>query len=169
MTAAAGIRPLSPEDWPRVRAIYEEGLATGNSTLETTAPEWPAWDAGHLAAPRLVATLGGVVAGWAALSPVSTRAAYRGVAEVSVYVAADARGRGVGRMLLEALIPASEAAGFWTLQAVILAENVASVELHQRVGFRLVGQRERLGVRQGVWRDSVLLERRSRIVAWPGA
>lgn len=169
MTETAGIRPLSPEDWPRVRAIYEDGLATGNSTLETTAPEWPAWDAGHLAAPRLVATLGGFVTGWAALSPVSTRAAYRGVAEVSVYVAADARGRGVGRMLLEALIPASEAAGYWTLQAVILAENVVSVELHQRVGFRLVGWRERLGVRHGVWRDSVLLERRSRIVAWPGA
>ncbi len=169
MTAAVGIRPLSPEDWPRVRAIYEEGLATGNSTLETTAPDWPAWDAGHLATPRLAATLGGVVTGWAALSPVSSRAAYRGVAEVSVYVAADARGRGVGRMLLEALIPASEAAGYWTLQAVILAENVASVELHQRVGFRLVGRRERLGVRHGVWRDSVLLERRSRIVAWPGA
>lgn len=151
-----------------MRAIYEEGLATGYSTLETVAPEWPVWDAGHVAAPRLVATLDGVVTGWAALSPVSTRTAYHGVAEVSVYVAADVRGRGVGRALLEVLIAGSEAAGFWTLQAVILAENAASIELHQRVGFRLVGRRERLGVRLGVWRDSVLLERRSRAVAWPG-
>lgn len=165
----ARIRALYAEDWPRVRAIYEEGLATGYSTLETVAPDWPAWDAGHVAAPRLVATLDGVVAGWAALSPVSARAAYQGVAEVSVYVAADARGRGLGRALLEALIAASEAAGFWTLQAVILAENGASIALHQRAGFRLVGRRERLGVRHGVWRDSVLLERRSRIVAWPEA
>ncbi len=168
MVTGARIRSLSPEDWPRVRAIYEEGLATGHSTLETVAPEWPAWDAGHIATPRLVATIEEVVTGWAALSPVSARAAYRGVAEVSVYVAADARSRGVGRALLEALIPASEAAGFWTLQAVILAENGASIALHQRAGFRLVGRRERLGERHGVWRDSVLLERRSRVVAWPG-
>ena len=151
-------------DWPRVRAIYEEGLATGDATLETRAPEWEAWNAGHCQSPRLVALLDGVVAGWAALSPVSARAVYRGVAEVSIYVATDARGRGIGRGLLDALVAASESRGFWTLQASILADNTASVGLHEQCGFRVVGRRERIGQRNGVWRDTILLERRSNAI-----
>lgn len=162
------VRPLLPADWPAVRAIFEEGMATGHATLETEAPDWPAWDAGHHASPRLVAECGGAIAGWAALSPVSRRLVYRGVAELSVYVAAAHRGQGVGTALLEALIPASEAAGIWTLQATVLAENQPSLALHQRAGFRVVGTRERLGARAGVWRDSVLLERRSRVVGQQG-
>jgi len=158
------VRALGPEDWAAVRRIFEEGIATGNATLETESPDWELWDRGHHREPRLVAVLDGSVAGWAALAPVSQRAVYRGVAELSVYVAAAHRGLGVGRALLEALIPASEARGFWTLQATVLAENVASLQLHQRAGFRVVGTRERLGARVGVWRDSVLLERRSRVV-----
>lgn len=158
------VRPLVPEDWPAVQAIFEEGMATGHATLETEAPDWRTWDDAHHSAPRLVAMCGGSVAGWAATSPVSRRPVYRGVAELSIYIAAAHRGQGVGTALLEALIPASEANGIWTLQATVLAENRASLALHQRAGFRLVGIRERLGARAGVWRDSVLLERRSRVV-----
>ncbi len=139
-------------------------MATGHATLETEPPDWQSWDAGHLPVPRLVGSRGGSIAGWAALSPVSRRPVYRGVAELSVYVAAAHRGLGVGTALLEALIPASEAAGLWTLQATVLAQNRVSLALHQRAGFRTVGTRERLGRRAGVWHDSVLLERRSRVV-----
>ena len=139
-------------------------LATGDATFETEAPDWERWDASHLRACRLVAVAGGRVAGWAALSPVSAREVYAGVAEVSVYVAADFRGRGLGRTLLEALVRASEAEGIWTLQASIFPENVASVALHATCGFREVGRRERVGKLQGRWRDTVLLERRSRTV-----
>lgn len=148
-------------DWDRVLAIYEEGLATGNATLETTSPAWETWTRAHCARPRLVALDGDRVIGWAALSPVSARAVYRGVAEVSIYVAEEGRGRGIGRELLTALIETAEFEGFWTLQASILAENAASVALHQGCGFRIVGRRERIGRREGVWRDTVLLERRS--------
>lgn len=151
-------------DWGRVREIYLEGIATGDATFETAAPSWESWAAAHHAFARLVARAGGEVLGWAALSPVSGRAVYRGVAEVSVYVGAECRGRGVGRALLEALVAASEAAGVWTLQAGIFPENAASVALHVACGFRLVGTRERIGRRDGVWRDTVLLERRSRTV-----
>jgi L-amino acid N-acyltransferase YncA len=155
---------LRPDDWERVRAIYLEGIATGHATLETAAPSWETWDAEHLRRPRLVAREGPTVLGWAALSPVSGRCVYGGVAEISVYVAAAARGRGVGRALLERLVPASEEAGIWTLQAGIFPENEPSLALHRRCGFREVGRRERLGKLGPTWRDVILLERRSRTV-----
>lgn len=157
------IRDLRPADWPEVAEIYEDGIRTGNATFETAAPSWEAWDAAH-SEHRLVAFLDGRIAGWAALSPASERCCYRGVAEESVYVAAWARGRGVGRALLEELIERSEAAGIWTLTAGIFPENAASVRLHMVCGFRLVGVRERLGELDGVWRDVLLLERRSEVV-----
>jgi phosphinothricin acetyltransferase len=155
------IDALTPADWPAVRAIYAAGIATGNATFETDAPTWAAWDAGHCPAGRLCARAGGAVVGWAALSPVSRRAVYAGVAEVSVYVHPDWHGRGVGTALLTELIAAAEANGFWTLQAGIFPENRASLALHERCGFRVVGRRERIGRHHGVWRDTVLLERRS--------
>ena len=153
---------MRPDHWSAVAAIYAEGIATGDATFETEVPSWESWNASHLAEHRFVAVLGGQAAGWVALSPVSDRCAYRGVAEVSVYVAGRTRGRGLGRTLLEAAIGSSEAAGIWTLQAGIFPENVASVRMHERVGFRVVGVRERLGLLHGVWRDVLLLERRSR-------
>ncbi len=154
------IRDLHAGDWPRVRAIYEDGIRSGDATFETEAPEWEAWDAGHLAL-RLVAERDGEVVGWAALSAVSDRCVYQGVAEVSVYVADAARGAGVGRALLEELVARSEADGIWTLQAGVFPENEASLRLHRACGFREVGVRERLGELGGVWRDVLLLERRS--------
>jgi len=151
-------------DWEAVRSIYEEGIATGNATVEMEAPGWEEWDGSHLDYSRLVARVEGKVVGWAALSPVLTRCAYSGVAGVSVYVATSARGQGIGRALLRALVEESERAGIWTLQARIFPENVASVALHESCGFRTVGVRERLGKLNGVWRDVVLMERRSKIV-----
>ena len=159
--ATAHVSPLTAADWPAVRAIYEEGIATRQATFETVAPDWAAWDAARLPFGRLVARRGRTVIGWAALSPVSSRAVYRGVAEVSVYVTATARGQGVGRMLLSALVEASEAAGIWTLQAGIFPENEASVALHLACGFRVVGRRERVACHYGIWRDALFLERRS--------
>ena len=158
------IQLMTAAHWPAVRAIYEQGIATGDATFETAAPTWEAWDAGHLAGHRLVAAAGGRVVGWAALSPVSDRCAYAGVAEASVYVAADAAGRGVGRALLGRLVAGAEDAGIWTVQAGIFPENRASLALHRRCGFRTVGVRERLGRLDGRWRDVVLLERRSPLV-----
>jgi phosphinothricin acetyltransferase len=146
-----------------VRAIFEEGIRGGNATFEIEAPSWDAWDAAHTEL-RLVAERGGAVAGWAALSPVSGRCCYSGVGEVSVYVAASARGAGVGRGLLDELVARSEAAGYWTLQAGIFPENDASLRLHRACGFRDVGVRERLGELGGAWRDVCLLERRSAVV-----
>lgn len=154
------VRPLRPGDWPAVAAIYEEGLASGLATFEVQVPSWEEWDAGHLPAPRLVAEVEGGVVGWAALSPVSRRAVYRGVAEVSLYVAAGARRRGVGRTLLDELWRRAGEAGLWTLQATIFARNAPSVALHERAGYRLVGRRERIAERDGVWHDTVLYERR---------
>lgn len=159
-----GIRALEPDDWPAMERIYAEGIATGQATLETGTPAWEAWDADHLDACRLVAEDGGDVVGWAALSPVSDRCVYGGVAEVSVYVAPEARGRGVGTALLRRLVRASEEAGLWTLQAGIFPENEASLRLHEKAGFRVVGRRERLGKLDGTWRDVLLLERRSDVV-----
>lgn len=159
------IDALHPADWLQVRAIYLAGIATGQATFEQSAPEWERWDRKHLPTCRLVARDGaGHVAGWAALTPYSARAVYAGVAEVSIYVAAAMRGQGVGRRLLAALVAASEAAGIWTLQAGIFPENTASVRLHERCGFRVVGRRERIGQLHGVWRDVLLLERRSAVV-----
>lgn len=156
------LRPMTHDDWPAVRAIYAEGIATGNATFETSAPEWPAWDAGHTPEHRFVAVdPDGTVLGWVACSTVSDRCVYAGVLELSVYVAAAARGRGVGSALLAALVASTEAAGVWTLQTGIFPENDASLALHARHGFRVVGTRERIGRLGGTWRDTVLLERRS--------
>ena len=159
------VEPMRPEDWPEVREIYEEGIAGGNATFEMYAPTWDAWNRARLRECRLVAREGEFrpVLGWVALSPVSERAVYRGVAELSIYVASDARGRGVGRALLQQLIAGSEEAGIWTLQAGVLAENEASLALHRACGFREVGRRERIGKHGDVWRDVVLLERRSSV------
>ena len=155
------LRIMLSRDWPEVRAIYEQGIATGDATFQSTAPAWEEWDAAHLREFRLDAIRADAVIGWAALSPVSSRCVYAGVAEVSVYVAARERGAGVGRQLLEGLIAGSEHQGIWTLQAGIFPENTASVALHERCGFRVVGRRERLGQMNGRWRDVLLLERRS--------
>lgn len=155
------MRELTREDWPAVKAIYEQGIAGGNATFETEAPSWDDWDRSHLEGHRLVALEDGEVVGWAALSPVSERCVYAGVAENSVYVADSAQGRGVGRALLEELIARSERNGIWTIQTGIFRENEASIALHERCGFRIVGTRERLGQHNGRWRDVVLMERRS--------
>ncbi len=158
------INEMKAADWQRVRSIYLEGIATGQATFETEAPSWEKWDAGHLQRARLVARGADDILGWAALSPVSGRPVYRGVAEVSVYVRGETRGRGVGRALLQALIEESERNGIWTLQAGVFPENRASVNLHLRCGFREVGRRERIGRLHGEWRDTLLLERRSKKV-----
>ncbi len=155
---------MRSSDWEQVRAIYLEGIATGQATFETEAPGWEQWDAGHLSDCRLVARADGGILGWAALSPVSRRAVYAGVAEVSVYVSAGARGNGIGDALLAALIAASEQQGVWTLQAAIFPENRASIALHLKYGFREVGRRERIARHHGIWRDTVILERRSKVV-----
>jgi phosphinothricin acetyltransferase len=159
------IEPMRAEDWPAVRAIYVQGIATGDATFDTEAPDWDRWDAGHLEACRLVARDGNDdVVAWAALSPVQRKSAYRGVAEGSLYVLEDARGTGVGRRLSEAMIEAAEAAGIWTLELWIFPENRASIELCESLGFRIVGVRERIGKRAGRWRDVVVMERRSEAV-----
>ncbi len=155
---------MRPEDWPAVSTIYMEGIAAGDATFETEVPPWEQWDRVHLGICRLVARWGSEVVGWAALTPVSGRCVYAGVAEVSVYVDEALRGRGIGVQLLRALVRASELEGIWTLQAGIFPENEASVRMHERCGFRLVGRRERLGKVNGRWRDVLLLERRSRVV-----
>jgi phosphinothricin acetyltransferase len=157
------IEAMREADWPGVAAIYAEGIATGVATFETAVPEYAAWDAAHLPGQRLVARLDGALAGWAALAAVSARAAYAGVAEETIYIAGTARGQGLGGVLLDALVASSEAAGIWTLQAAIFAENRASIALHERSGFRVVGTRERIGALQGIWRDVVLMERRSAV------
>ena len=157
------ITPLLSEHWTAVKAIYEQGIATGDATFQTSAPSWEEWNTGHLSHSRLVAVEDGQVIGWAALSAVSGRCVYAGVAEVSVYVAAGHRGKKVGEMLLKALTGESEQHNIWTLQAGIFPENIASLTIHSHCGFRRVGYRERIGkMWTGVWRDTVLLERRSR-------
>jgi L-amino acid N-acyltransferase YncA len=158
------LSPLLPDHWDAVARIYAEGIATGNSTFETDVPGREAWDAKHLPDHRLVALSDGEVVGWAALSPVSERCVYAGVTEGSVYVTAAVRGRGVGQALLEELIRRSEEAGIWTIQVGVFPENEASIRLHERVGFRVVGLRKRLGQREGVWRDVLFLERRSDLI-----
>jgi L-amino acid N-acyltransferase YncA len=169
------ILPMQPEHWPSVREIYRQGIETGEATFATEPPDWENWNRSHRQECRLLALaplagdcgdcpipLAGLrVLGWAALSPVSSRRVYSGVAEVSIYVAAVARGKGVGKRLLKALIEDSEAHGVWTLQAGIFPENVASVALHKSCGFREVGLRRRIGKLGGSWRDTILLERRS--------
>ena len=157
------VEAMQPVDWADVRAIYEDGIRTGHSTFETTPPSWDTWDAEHLNHCRLVARISDRVVGWAALSSVSDRCAYSGVAEASVYVAENERGKGFGSRLLGALIIDSEREDIWTLQAGIFPENTGSVGLFERKGFRIVGRRERLGELNGAWRDVLLLERRSRV------
>jgi phosphinothricin acetyltransferase len=167
MPTTLQIEPMTPEDWPEVRRIYEEGIATGTATLERAVPDWSHFDHSHRHDCRLVAReqAGGPVLGWTALSAYSARRVYAGVAWESVYVAADARGRGVGRTLLEALIGVSEAAGLWTLMAGVQADNEASLALHEAVGFRRIGIQVAVGRDpNGRWRDVVLLERRSPVV-----
>ena len=158
------LRDLRPDDWPEVARIFEEGIRTGNATFETEVPSWEAWDAAHLPAHRLVAERDGRVVGWIALVPVSPRDCYAGVAEVSAYVTEDARGEGVGRQLLAAVIESSERGGIWTLETGVFPENEPSLRLLQRFGFRVVGTRERIGRMHGMWRDVIFLERRSEVV-----
>ena len=159
------IRPLVQADWPQVSRIYSEGIATRQATFEPRVPAWEEWDRDHLQDCRLVARRkDGQVVGWAALSPVSGRCVYAGVASLSIYVAEAARGQGVGKALMQALIEASEQQGIWTLKTGIFPENAASIALHKSCGFREVGRRERIGQMDGVWRDTILLERRSKVV-----
>jgi phosphinothricin acetyltransferase len=159
----AEIRAMTADDWESVRAIYLEGIATEQATFETQAPTWIVWNNAHSPMPRLVVISNERVVGWAALSPVSTRAVYAGVAEVSVYVAEQVRGMGIGRLLLKALVTEAEKNGIWTLQAGIFPENTASISLHNACGFRVVGTRQRIAKMKGVWRDTLLLERRSKL------
>ncbi|HET6976477.1 MAG TPA: GNAT family N-acetyltransferase [Pyrinomonadaceae bacterium] len=156
------IDSMTINDWDQVCLIYLEGIRSGNSTFETEAQPWEEWDEDHLPFARLVMRDEELLLGWAALSPVSKREVYRGVAEVAVYVTERARGRGIGRALLEALVTESERNGIWTLQASIFPENTASIEIHVRCGFREVGRRERIAMLKGVWRDTILFERRRR-------
>lgn len=158
------IELMAADDWLAVRAVYLEGIATGDATFETEAPSWETWDSAHLSFARLVTRDGEDVIGWAALSPVSQRNAYSGVAEVSVYVAAHSRAKGIGKALLERLIQESERNGIWTLQAAVFPENAATLALHKGLGFREVGRRDRISKLNGNWRDTILLERRSEIV-----
>lgn len=159
------IRAMTPADWHAVEAIYAEGIATGDATFETETPTWAEFDTDRLSEHRLVAVEEGEIVGWAALSPTSQRPCYAGVVEHSVYVAERARGRGVGRALMEALLESADADRIWTIQTSIFPENAASLALHERVGFRVVGRRERIAQQDGIWRDTLLLERRSRLVA----
>ncbi len=162
------IEIMKPEDWEQVSSIYLEGIATGNSTFEADAPDWDKWDSTHLREHRLVAKIGGNIAAWAALSPVSSRCAYSGVAELSLYVAARHRGGGTGSILLEAIINSAEKAGIWTLQGGIFPENTSSLSLMKKHGFREIGRREKIGKMTygdfaGTWRDVILVERRSTV------
>jgi phosphinothricin acetyltransferase len=158
------VRDLRPGDWPMVAQIFEQGIRTGVATFETEVPSWDAWDATHVPEHRLVAEREGRVVGWIALAPVSSRCCYEGVAEVSAYVAEEARGEGVGTELLARLIESSERGGIWTLETGVFPENAPSLSLLQRFGFRVVGTRERIGRMHGMWRDVVFLERRSEVV-----
>lgn len=158
------IRKLLDTDWPQVSLIYQKGIHTGNATFQTTAPAWEDWNASHLAACRIVAQSNGEIIGWAALTPVSSRCVYAGVAEVSVYVDPEHSGKGIGLTLLKELVHLSEAEGIWTLQAGIFPENIGSLRIHEKAGFRTLGIREKIGKQNGIWRDTVLLERRSQLL-----
>jgi phosphinothricin acetyltransferase len=159
------IEPLLPEHWEAVKRIYENGIATGNATFQTAAPaSWSEWDKGHLVHSRYIAVADGKVVGWVALSPTSARECYRGVCELSVYVDNDYRGKGIGNLLMKAVIKSSEAAGVWTLYSSTFPENKASITLQEKFGFREIGYREKIAQQNGVWRNTVLLERRSKVV-----
>jgi L-amino acid N-acyltransferase YncA len=158
------IKPLEPYHWNEVKRIYEEGIATRHATFESSAPSWHVWDSAHLKNCRFVVTDEGIIKGWAALTPVSDRCVYAGVAEISVYVAEAYRGKKIGNMLLQQLIESSEREGLWTLQAGIFPENKASIALHERNGFHRIGTRQKIGRMDNIWRDTLLLERRSKTV-----
>ncbi len=158
------VRPMVASDWQAVSIIYAEGIATGFATFETDVPTYDAWDSAHMNSCRLVATENEKILGWAALSPVSSRCVYGGIGEVSIYVGKESRGKGAGRILMDALIKESEAEGLWTIQSGIFPENTGSIELHKKVGFRYIGKRERVGKLNGEWKDNLLFERRSKIV-----
>jgi len=158
------VQPLRAVHWPQIKKIYEQGIATGNATFQTTAPDWEEWDRAHILNSRIVALEAEEVIGWAALTAVSGRCVYAGVAEVSVYVSPIAQGKGVGKLLLHQLIEESERNGFWTLQAGIFPENKASIRIHEHAGFKILGTRTRIGKMNDIWRDTVLLERRSATV-----
>lgn len=159
------IRNMKAVDWNSVASIYEQGIATGFATFETAVPDFGTWDKAHLKSCRVVAVKGDELLGWAALSAVSGRCVYGGVAEVSIYIAADTRGLGIGKLLLKQLIVESEGAGLWTLQSGIFPENEASVQLHKTMGFRYIGKREKVGrTATGVWKDNLLFERRSCVI-----
>nr|WP_299342512.1 GNAT family N-acetyltransferase [Allomuricauda sp.] len=155
------IREMSPDDWESVSKIYKEGIETGIATFEQQIPSYEHWDEAHIQSCRLVVEENGTLLGWAALSPVSSRCVYGGVGEVSIYVGNLSRGKGVGKALLQQLIDESEKAGFWTIQSGIFPENKASIHLHEKVGFRFIGKRERVGKIHGVWKDNLLFEKRS--------
>lgn len=158
------VRTMIDSDWPKVCEIYAEGIATGYATFEKELPSYDHWDKNHLSSCRIVAENNKIILGWAALSPVSSRCVYGGIAEVSVYVSKDARGLGIGKKLMETLIDQSEKQGLWTLQAGVFPENKGSIKLHERVGFRRIGRREKVGKLNGAWKDNLLFERRSKIV-----
>jgi phosphinothricin acetyltransferase len=156
-------RPMISSDWNSVAAIYKQGIETGNATFEKEIPAWEVWDSAHLKSCRIVATIDRIIVGWAAMSPVSGRCVYGGVAEVSVYVSEQYKDHKIGTRLLEQLVSESEISGLWTLQASIFPENRASIRVHEKMGFRQVGYREKIGKMNGVWRDTILLERRSKV------
>lgn len=158
------IREMTPNDWQAVAGIYAEGIATGYATFEKEIPDYNTWNANHLKTCRLVAAEGSLILGWAALSPVSSRCVYGGVAEVSIYIRTNNWGKGIGILLLKELVQRSEEAGFWTLQSGIFPENKGSVKLHEKAGFRLIGKREKVGKLDGVWKDNLLFEKRSNLV-----
>lgn len=158
------IRELLSSDWGAVKLIYEKGIATGNATFQTSGPSWEEWEVSHLGTCRIVADDNGKVLGWAALTPVSSRCVYAGVAEVSVYVDPEQSGKGIGFALLSQLVALSEAEGIWTLQAGIFSENFGSLRIHEKAGFRTLGIREKIGKQHGIWRDTVLMERRSKTI-----
>ncbi len=158
------LRAMLPEDWPSVSKIYAEGIATGYATFENQTPTYEAWSKAHLDNCRIVALEGHKYLGWAALSPVSSRCVYGGVGEVSIYISKKARGKGVGSKLMQSLIVQSEENGLWTIQSGIFPENKGSIRLHEKMGFRYIGKRERIGKRDGIWKDNLLFERRSSIV-----
>jgi L-amino acid N-acyltransferase YncA len=160
MPSGTALRDMTESDWPRVAEIWAEGIATGIATFETEPPSWASFDASRRPEGRIVAENEGSVVGWAALSPVSSRPCYEGVAENSVYVAAEARGLGVGTALMQALVEVAVDAGIWTIQTSVFPENTASLALHERAGFRVVGRRERIAQLDGVWRDTLFLELR---------
>jgi L-amino acid N-acyltransferase YncA len=164
MESTIFIDKMLPEDWGKVKEIYLEGIATGNATFQKEVPSWEDWNNSHMSECRIVARSESEILGWAALSPVSSRCVYVGVAEVSVYVSQISKGKGIGSILLNSLIQKSEENGIWTLQSGIFPENVSSLKVHYKNGFREVGRRERIGKMDGVWRDTILVERRSKNV-----